>query len=255
MNNFDTSSKGVNLELSCFFDNDLSRFWFDETFHILQHASMRQNSILVYGVNLKPELSDFKFTDLDNYDLNGTTIEQIFKAYGREIFDNKDPSLWTYSQVKEIYQDLDIVRLKNETIESLLNSIETAFYCDHTFYNFLISVLKPKFLVATSRGHCQGDYSEIVIHESLLDEFGKDELYQLESHLQDEIDHLLWDSPLYCRLTIDDDEIDLTEPLRDLYNYDQDEILKQADKMIEHKKKAYILEWLGENLPVQPDYY
>lgn len=47
-NNFDTSSTGVNIECSVFYDLDRARMDFDENFKILQHSSYRTSSVLYY---------------------------------------------------------------------------------------------------------------------------------------------------------------------------------------------------------------
>ena len=67
MNNFDQSSMGVNLELNIFYDNDLSRIYFEDNFkrdqyvndywHFIDHGNFEEIDLL--------DLSNYDFTKKD----------------------------------------------------------------------------------------------------------------------------------------------------------------------------------------------
>ena len=113
------------------------------------------------------------------------------------------------------------------------------------------------FVTLESRGYSQGDYSEIIIPQSVVNEFTDQTLETIGDLLQEEIDHLLWDQPLHCRITVDGEEYDLTEGMKDLYNYDQEGLIqgfKEFKTELSEEQTQIVIEFLEENLPVHPDY-
>lgn len=243
MNNYNTSTAAVDLEVSCFWDTDLSQMWFDDNIESVR----ANNGSLLYdsyrGVNLYlytfgGDQTDFELDDLNNYDLKGITNKQLLNIIKTTFYgssdDLNDDSLCYFS--KYPYQ-----LTKNELFEL----VENAFPYD--YQEFLTDNLTPLFTVISSRGHCQGDYAEVIINKVLTEK-------EKESY-QSEIDNLFWNSPIYCRLTIDQDtEFDFNEYLNNLYDYDKGKILAIAEKEIGHEQKDLILEFLSDNLPEYPNY-
>lgn len=266
MNNYDQSSSGINLELNLSYDLDRARREFEESFHILQHSGYRTNSILVFNQYGNFDVSDFEFTDLDNYNYESLTTKEIFKAlYNSQYPTNIDNDLKCsdFEGIKELLVNLDVENLNSIDQRELLESIETYLYCDESFKEFLQSTFECNYITLVSRGYCQGDYSEIIIPKIVLDSFiegcenmGTPE--QVGEALQETIDHLLWDQPLYARLEIEinggTQEFYFDEYMKDQYNYCEDELLSIFNEQYQGLEKEYINSWLVDNLPTQPDY-
>lgn len=88
-------------------------------------------------------------------------------------------------------------------------------------------------------GYCQGDWGYVIYKKG------------------DEVDrktfeHFIYDSPVYCRAIIDDEEYYILEEyLSDYYAWDRDEIINGIN---ESDMPDYAKEWLTNNLPEYPDY-
>lgn len=246
MNNYDISSTGVNLELSVSWDNDLSRMYFDESFHVLQYSGYRQHSILVFNWFGNTDQSDFDFSDIENYTFTKSDLIEWLKEafYTSELND-----------LSTCYFNKPFSKLsKNE----LLELIESEIYDYQDEFKLRFT---PTYQTIVSRGYCQGDYSEIIFTKSLLDKMRegltscKDKTDQeIAEYFQDDIDHLLWDSPLYARLTIDDEEYYLDDFQNDHYSYDKEETIEHVKNTLKHEKLDIIIKFLTDNLPDQPDY-
>jgi len=253
MNNFDQSSTGVNLELLCFYDTERAKRDFEEAFHVLQYSDHRQNSILVFNGFGGQDVSDFSFTNLENYNIEKLTSKEIFKAFYN----------WHYPT--NIDHDLKCTYSLNQVDQSvLLEAIETHIYCDTTYREFLQDTFKQTYLTFESRGYCQGDYSEIIVPAKVYHSYIQNEHSPInniedfkKSFSDSTFDNLLWDQPLYCRLGIEIDgegnEFYFDEYLKDQYNYNESEILDIFEKHYDGEHKEYIKEWLKDNLPTQPD--
>lgn len=254
MSNFDQSSTGVNLELLCFYDADRATRDFEEAFHVLQSSGYRQNSILVFNGFGDQDVSDFSFTDLGNYDIEKVSVKEIFKAYITDHW-GKCTSLIGFEEIKSTYENLGIdnTSLKNLDQFELLEFIETAFYCDQSYREFLESNFDKNYLIFRSVGYCQGDYSEIVVPKKVVDS-----VEDFEKAFSDStFDNLLWNQPLYCRLGIEiegnEEEFYFDEYIKDQYSYDESEILEIFENHYEGVHKEYIKGWLEDNLPTYPD--
>ncbi len=237
MNNFDQSSTGVNLELDVSYDSCQASRDFENSFHVLQYSGHRQHSVLVFSQYGNFDVSDFDFTDLENWDLKSVTVKTL-KAYLLQDLD---------------YDFKEVFKLnKIEMLEEIQN------YCPEDFQEFLEENLTPAFIKLTSRGHCQGDYSEVIIPKIVIDSYKGKTMGEVEELFSDnEIDNLLWNQPIYARLTIDNEDCDqfnFIEYVKDYYQYDKEEYLSIAKENITHEKKALIIEWLENNLPDQPEY-
>lgn len=266
MNNFDKSSSGVNLTLNCFHDTDRSRSDFEESFHILQHAGFRQHSVLVFNQFGNFDVSNFEFTDLDNYAITALTVKEIFKAYYNSQYPtniDNDLKASDLSDVKDLYFDLDCGSLRDLDQAGLLECIETLLYCEESFQEFLQDTFNKNYTVLESRGYSQGDYSEIILTKELINDYienfeGLKTADQVAEFLQSTIDHLIWDAPIYARLEIEteqeEQEFYFDEYLTDVYNYDKETLLKIFNDNYTGDHKVYISEWLADNLPDQPNY-
>lgn len=248
MNNYDQSSVGVNLELNVLWDNDLSRIFFDESFHVLQYSGMRQHSILVFNWFGDTDQSDFDFNDIGNYTFTKSNLINLLKSQ----FDDEELNSLANQEENKSFSRLD-----KQSLQYLVE-----YYVEDDVSELFQEYLTPNYQILTSRGYCQGDYSEVIFTKPLIDQM-RSELtacknmtdQQIAEYFQKDIDHLLWDSPLYARLTIDDsEEIYLDEAMTDLYTWDKEKALGYVNKTLTHENKAYILKWLDDNLPEQPEY-
>lgn len=265
MNNYDQSSSGVNLELNISYDIDRARREFEESFHVLQCSGYRTNSVLVFNQYGNFDVSDFEFTDLDNYNYKKLTTKEIFKAlYNSQYPTGIDDYLKRFDleSIKSLLRDLEVENLNSIDQRELLESIEIYFYCDEDYTEFLQNTFECNYITLVSRGYCQGDYSEIIIPKIILDNFiegceNMNTSEQVGEALQETIDHLLWDQPIYARLEIEINgniqEFYFDEYIKDPYNYCEDELLSIFDKQYQGKEKEYINSWLVDNLPTQPD--
>ena len=107
---------------------------------------------------------------------------------------------------------------------------------------------EANFTTVESRGYCQGDLSRVVVpRESWV--------FKNNSNSSIDFDHLIWDAPIYCRLTVDGVEYYPDELIKNIYNYDKTELLSIFKKLLsDHPACGYILQWLGSNLPKTPEY-
>lgn len=256
MNNHDTSTSGVNLDLSCSYDTFMSQQNWNESFTNIsrQGGSLIEPRFFNVDIYQFVDCGNFKeksIFDLDNYsDKTKHSIKLLLldKVYvsvegareaARDMFDK------SYSQLTV-----------NELLE-LLNEEMESQYCSSDYIDFYREYFTPKYETITIRGYSQGDYAEVIFfHEDMKEYKYKDEASFI-SKMSDYFTHLFYDAPVYCRLTIDneeDDPIFLDEALTDSYEWDRDLVLQYAKDNIEHEKKAYILEWLDDNLPEYPNY-
>lgn len=256
-NNFDTSSTGVNLELYIDRDCDQAMRDFEESFHVLQYSGYRQHSILVFNGFGDQDVSDFSFTDLDNYDVEKVSVKEIFKAYLRYQFDKHD-TLCFYSEIKSTYENLGIDNISLNDLDQfeLLKHIETEIYCDESYRDFLESNFDSNYLTFESRGYSQGDYSEIIVPKKVLDSYINNKtcvinsIEDFEKEFSDStFDNLLWDQPIYARLEIDGQDFYFDEYMVDRYDYDKDTIIKLFDDNYKGDNKALIIEFLTNELP------
>lgn len=250
MNNFDTSSNGVNLELSCFFDISQGQYLFNENFvNVYRSGSSLLNDhyfnidcflFIDYG-NCS---NDFDLADFDNYSF---TKNDLFKA----LVDH-DGDLIALRDSFISYMGYSIYKA---TKADLLDYVNHRLYDDSEKIEFCSKYLTPKFEVLPIRGHSQGDYAEIIFKHCDIEQYNFEDREKFLYMMQDHFTNLFYNAPLFCRLTINDDvEINLHGCLKNEYEYDKSEILDQAKQMVKHENKEYILKWLDENLPDQPDY-
>ena len=235
----------VNIELSCTRDTDLSRFWFDETFKVLQYSSYRENSILVYGAHLV-DVSDFDLSDHENYNIKSSK-ELILACL-------KADNLTGYEEIRDC---LHYIGTTSDTLyDVMLGGTE---YLGHdSIEEFLKDNFEPKFVTLESRGYSQGDYSEVIIPASVLKEFPDHTLETIGSFLQEEIDHLLWDAPVSCRVEIDNTELYLEDLLSDRYEWDKEDAIALfktgMDRALNKLQYKTLISFLRENLTDYPEY-
>ena len=112
---------------------------------------------------------------------------------------------------------------------------------------------KANFDVVVSRGYCQGDCSEVLVPHEFWESIGVKKPSCVRASLGDTIDHLLWDCPIYCRFTVNEEEFYIDQCLADMYNWEKSEALRVAAGLIENQftkeEAAAILDFLKVSLP------
>ena len=179
INNFDRSSTGVNLELSCFLDTDESHCLFNEL--LVRYENERQ-SFVYKGWTILPD----------------------------DFIDNA-------GQFKK--------------------------FC---------------FQIETT-GYCQGDRATVYIPFLSLESAGYEVSQEGADQLKEHIDHLFWDTPLHCRLTVNgSQEFHFTEFMKSRYEYDKEELTEIAKKTLLPRLSAHqaevVLNFLNNRLPEHPEY-
>lgn len=233
INNFDKSSTGVDIELDIFFDSYQSRRDFDDAFHVIQYSSYRETAKFFYTDFGAVE---FEGSLLDYYSPPDIGVKALIKKWleysgetAREAIDG-------------IKYFTDKSRLRDFTADDVHEyAKERAYSEDGILEWYEVAGYKSRLEKVGVTGYCQGDYAEV---------------YYLPEYAitADFAQKLIYNAPLHCCLTVDGAEYFLGDELADRYGYGQDEVIEAAESLIEHPKKAQVIEWLKENLPVHPDY-
>jgi len=231
--NFDQSSTGVNLELACVHNTDLSRIYFDDDIEILEYAGITKGSLLLYTEG--GEFEDFE----KDFELDQKDFKIVFKAIIKEIYcGNKKDFLddWAY------YIGCYLIQATKDNMREFWENVS-----DDCFFDFIEEYADLNYKTIDIHGSCQGDYGKVIVPKESF-------LYNSEN-CHEYLNNLVFDAPLSIRLEVDEVEYYLDQELKDLYNYDKDEVLEIAKKELQgHEKLAYILEWLDDNLPEYPEY-
>ena len=240
MNNFDQSSSGINLTLSCFRDTLMSAMDFEESFRIIQHGGYSTNCIAVY-TEFGNVSDEFDFSDADNYQF---TVREFREAFLNAGYDK---------ELSQHYFGKPFTKLNRS---ELVEFLEYQTYDNSERAEFFQENFTPLYETIITLGHCQGDYAEVIItrqFKEFLKENGRT-FEQSEQGLSDTIDNLFWNAPIHCRLEIDKDEFYIDELLPDVYEWDKDDVLELIAKNLEHPENVYILKWLEQALPEYPEY-
>lgn len=247
MNNYDQSSTDVNLNLSCFYDLDLSRHYFNECFNKDDHALTQYGSNDVYHYI---DYGNIEVMDLASIDSYKATKKDILAIYDNlEVF-NFLGGVYNLKDGASEYLEKPFSKL---TKSDLVEYLEYLLPVDGLIKAYQ-EYLTPCYEIVSIRGYCQGDYAEIVVPDHYWEFIRANKTEDALNKLKDYFSNLFYDAPLYCRLTIDGDDLYFDEYIQDQYSYNTYELLAIANDVIKHEKKAYILEWLEDNLPAYPDH-
>lgn len=237
MNNFNTSTTGLNVELDCFRDTDLARFWFEDSFTYVSRDSFSLLNTKYRGVNIFAyQLPNFDLFSLDNWIV--PTKEKLHDLMLNKLFNGCTGTFNT--ETKDQYGKLSHRLTKLELLEFLSGTYED------DRHSFIVENLNPKFKVVSSRGYCQGDYAEVIY---CPEELGTTEELNFDNEL--------WDTPIYCRLTINDEEFYIDSEMKDPYEYNEDEIASIIIKLIRGSKIEDTELAISEALsliPSEPEY-
>ncbi len=233
MNNFNQSSNGVNLELSCSHDSDLARMWFEDNFKIIRHGGYQTTALLQYTEG--GGFSDFEPCIC----IAENNIKEVMKGYIKHHYNN---------DARAFIEDFNhcFGSVREATVGDVVDFWDNVIGDnDDEKLEFLANYGEPNY-VKVSAGPSRGDYCEIIVPKGS---------YAFE-HDNLDFDNMVYSSPLHIRLTVNGEEYYIDSELKDAYDYDTTEVLEIADKLLDgHKGKAYILTWLGDNLPQYPETY
>lgn len=244
INNFDTSSSGINLELSVFLDIDRAEWTFNDFFEVIQYASYSEDSVLFYhggydSLAYTGNLSDYYHLD------DGMTAKELFLVY-LEYIQALPGTIDVRCEVKQA-QDYYNKPLRLWTLEYMEDYIRQQLYEESDMVHFMKASGCYSSTLSEYRvtGYSQGDLSTVYVPLKL----DHPELDMCEFFRR-----RIFYAPVTCHLTIDDREYHLSEHVPDEYAfYDKDEYLAAAKNVLSREysqeKLAYILEWLDESLP------
>jgi hypothetical protein len=233
-NNYNVNSEGPSIELSCSYDCDLSRIYFEENFKIIQHNGYRTHTKAYYIdcgnvpdddsiiFSVKGEKSAkvkyiadqgcFEPSEIETWD--DDTIESEIIGYLSER-----PSVVNYQNMNE--NDLDKTGLELSPSKNLI----------------WISV----------RGYSQGDYAEIAYcPDDLKKAWGN---VPKENDLRKEFTRLFYDAPIWACFEINGEEYRYDEYMDDSYEWDREKFAS-----IVSEKSGIDRDVLLDFLPDYPDY-
>lgn len=248
MNNYDTSSTGVNLDLVCFYDTGLSYHYFQENFKRIEkcytYLTTATYIYTAYGNLPSNWCPEWKLVE---------SVEHTFYEMALHRAGFYTDSVLNDTQKETV--DAIVADLKHEigkdNEQGLLDLVTTEIF--HGFDDLAYLIESLNFTTQEARGYSQGDYIEVIVPDCLREIFGMcDDAEILTSEY---LANLTFDSPIHCRLEVDDAEYYADYFLEDMYEYDKYKIVKGFMKDIaDHPKAEYIRTWLEDNLPEHPDY-
>ena len=252
MNNFDTSSTGINLELNCFFDIDHSQHNFRENFKADPYSDDLWHFI-DYG-----NFEAIDLDDLSNYDLKSGTIKQIkenlYILYSKFIGSKYSTSNFLQNDFKHIMNSNYSDARKSDLIEFASEGLEQMQYRE-----FLKNTFTPLYEVIKIRGYSQGDQADIVLSNKIIEDHSFECKDKFLSLMKDQFTNQFYSAPLYCMLEINGHEYPLDQEIQDCYNYDKNEIIKASMLMFKNDNLytshiETITKFLSDNLPDHPEY-
>lgn len=211
-NNFDTSTTGNNIELSCFYDIFQSQYDFDENFIILQHSDNQKTGKYYYIDNgTLPDSDSIEFT------LKGKKSELV--QYYKDNINYESISKWT----------------KQDIIEEIIGGFETItllnfqWFNEEEFSNYNLEFIPSKEIIClSSTGYSQGDYVEIFYSpEDMRKVWGK---IPSESDMQEIFDNYIWNSPIYARFDINEKEYNYYDYDLDSYEWQREQFAQKVSK-------------------------
>ena len=225
-NNFNCNSRGLAIELFVQYDNESSQWIFDDNFtHI-------KNDTYWYSTWNNIQAPDC-FYDL--YDITEPDKETSYEI----LVDNFNYDL---EELEEDNWDKD--RILEEVMDNYSFPEDLDDFNDMLNYNNI--TYDKLYEIVYSRGYCQGDAVTVLISTKLRNVYGLADDVDLVDNVQEDINHFLWDSPLYCRITINDREY-YSETFDGSYEYfDRDIFIKEI--LEEYKDDGLDMDLLKEEL-------
>lgn len=237
MNNFSQSSTGLNITVNAFHDTGLSHFYFEEAFFTIKEGNKES---LVY-------------------------CEGNFSEFEKEYSFTKAELLTAWSKIESKVDFLENFRSRmgfgysKATKQDLIDYCETETGGGSDWLEFQQEAgFKPNFDIVISRGYSQGDYREAIVPHKFWDIVGIPKPECVQSNLGGYIDNLLWDCPIYCRFTVNEEEFFIDESLKNSYSWDKAEVLEIAARLIKgsftSEEQAIVMDFLASSLKTDLEY-
>jgi hypothetical protein len=227
MNNFDTSSSGIKIELDVYQDGDLSRINYNDWLNnesgdepvLKLDLGGRDNYAYIVGDVSKPFYKKSHLNRMKKAEL-AVLVEMYSSDYVYDIDD--------YTKFQMV-DELSQVTIEKH-YEAMAEMYEYWKFQDNIPHNWY-----------TSKGYCQGDARIIIRVDG-----------ELTPSYRKYVSHILWDSPVTLKITVDGEEYYGDEFMDDPYEYDKDEIIKKVQAHTE--LSDYVKEWVINKLPSYPEY-
>ena len=263
--NYDHSSTGFDCELLVMLDCDQATSEFSDMMHIHQHDGYRTTAVFEYLDCCDSDHAD-SVEDLFEFDESITPREfrralfnvhmqcdsyTTWKPTARNFFDefgvgNVD---WREAFMEQLGNDFSIPEYAKEESFPLIDELPA-------------DKVKHKYRVKSTQGYSQGDYALVLIPN----DHGWDGEHK--DSIDEAVDHICWDQPIYARLEIteqetgEEDEIYLTEFLDSYYDWDRDKIIEGLKKLGTDEQgesvtrnqplPQSVIDWVEEHLPEYP---
>lgn len=229
VNNFDSSSSGVNVEVNVYRAEIDAQYRYDENFEELCSNDVKQ------------------YIDWGN--IGVCSNEELFKIKTS----NSKQSIIDAIEYLVGYCDDSIV--KDDLIEVLYDMDFCDLYAPTWSRNksvFDLLDVKCNFEVVVSTGYSQGDVRDVIIPHKLADVWGCKKSDMMNG-MQEEIDHLIWDTPINGEIVVDGSEYFITEYMDSNYEWDADAVL-ESFKSTHDDLDDVVFEEIEELLPTELDY-
>lgn len=213
MDNFDRSSRGVDLELHVCYDTDLSQIYFND---FTSEMSVIDDIFYLHG----------------DFDKPFFTVSKLKKFKKAELID--------LAYMFELSYHAESL-LKIELVELLSEVSIKEYYAQRLTWGNFVEFLEHGYYI--SHGYSQGDTRMVIFCNEPLN---------YEYKHGNSIDNIFWNAPLSISMIIDNEDFCFGEHISDQYDYDPEEIIKAVKDNVEHPKLDYIVSWVTDNLPKQP---
>ena len=272
------------IDISCFYDNGIAQEDFSENFKTLDDSDHYGHHLLAYGFDPDEcDLDDvFEITDYGEFadyfgseydyhqyvdDIDAGTIaekvievvpiEQLSSLFMEDFEGKNDFADWIEERSEEEENEgggkyewlMDL--LPDAAAEAIENEAKLMvdFPPRAEMWNAVSDdeggiELKDGWTSLYTTGYSKGDYAIV---------FGKSEDIGAAG-MKKAIEHLLWDSPVYCRIEVDGEEYYVDSEMEDNYDYDKSEVIEIMKRLMGEKWDDSIEEYLEDNLPDQPEY-
>jgi hypothetical protein len=225
---------GTELELNVFLDGDMARIEFEDCFKVYTHAGYRSTLRLFYtGAGWE----EFPDTVSECYDLSMVTRREARNF----VVDTLTDEFTTAREVVEncrYYHDGDWLAYLVELMD------------EEEFITVFDEEERPaigefKYEIAGVTGYTQGDYAEVMYDPEVFGE---------NTNAHRLFENLLYDAPVFARLTVDGSEYFIDELLENSYSWDRGEVMRLVRTEYATDLDEEIIEWVCEQLPEYPEY-
>ena len=273
------------IDIKCYYDSFLSKEEFDENFRKLGDYDYYGCHLLAYGFNpyeydtdeifeiadydaladyfgyeynYRQYISDIDPNDLAEKILEFVPLEELSSMFLEDFEGKNDFADWIEERTEEEESDDSNIYawLMYMLPDAAVNSIEeeAKLMVDYPSLDDLWKAaadsfaggirLKEGWTSMYTTGYSKGDYATV---------FAKSE-DMAGSDARKDIEHMIWDSPVCCRIEVDGIEYYVEDGLSDRYDYDKDEVIEVMKSQMGDDWDDGIGEYLEENLPDHPAY-